>query len=208
VHSSSNCLLQWQTRRYLSRERLERKLRFRLASPERPIRYVFGSYVPLFIAEFDATNFTSLTRREVGNIYLRFVQLDGNSACSLGRYSLIKRGRRKLFPQMLSPTGKHPISMAIGREKFEVRTWKDVFLKTCEVVRARNTHRFHEILTLRGYKHPWFSRDPSHFRQPTKISGTNIFAETNESANGLLRRSLQVMQLFSMKPDIEVETKE
>jgi len=50
----------WIVSRYYSMERLERELRFELAA-DRPMLYTLGTYVPGFTAQFNVTNFTSLT---------------------------------------------------------------------------------------------------------------------------------------------------
>jgi hypothetical protein len=129
--------------------------------------------------------------------------------CKRAKVEMAKPGRRRIFPSYLPKfNGKHPISVAIGHEKFEVRSWKEVFLKTCQVVRVSHPNDFQRVLKLKGYKKSWFSREPKQLRDPIRITGTSIFAEANQNANSLVLRSLHVLNFFGMEPAIDVKIKE
>lgn len=80
-------------------------------------------------------------------------------------------------------------------------------LKTCELVQTSKPAEFSKILELKGSKSLWFSRKPKQLRDPIKIGGTDIFAEANANANGLVLRSLHVLNLFGLDPKIDVTFK-
>lgn len=117
------------------------------------------------------------------------------------------QGRRRLYPDYRPKySGSHPKSVSIVGESIPVRTWKEILLKTCEVVEAKKPTEFHKILRLRGSKRLWFSRKPKELRDPVRIGRTDIFAETNQNANSLVLRSLHVLHLFGLEPKIEIRT--
>jgi hypothetical protein len=101
-------------------------------------------------------------------------------------------------------TGHRPASFSIEGQSYVVESWRDILLKTCELVRTRKPSQFSRILELKGTKNLWFSREAKQLRDPVRIHGTSIFAETNVNANGLVLRSLHVLSLFGVKPEIDV----
>ncbi len=105
-------------------------------------------------------------------------------------------------------SGKRPASVVIEGETFEVDSWRDVVSKTCEVVRLRHPREFPQILKLKGSKRRWFSRKPMELRDPTRVVGTNIFVETNKSANALVLLSFHILNFFGMEPKIDVRTRD
>ncbi len=55
---------------------------------------------------------------------------------------------------------------------------------------------FDRILTLRGRKRPYFSRNPSELRTPLRIRDSDIYMETNLSANQIVKISTELLKLF------------
>jgi len=118
------------------------------------------------------------------------------------------RGRTKLFPDYAPIfTGLHPTFVTIGGHRFSLESWRDLLLKTCEVARESKRVEFATLVNLRGTKNLWFSRKSKELRDPIKINGTKIFAETNANANELVLRSLQVLKFFKLEPRIDITTK-
>ena len=60
------------------------------------------------------------------------------------------------------------------------------------------SHReyFKNVLTLTGRKRPYFSIDPNQLRNPERIRGTNIYVETNLSANSVVKLTTKILELF------------
>jgi hypothetical protein len=97
--------------------------------------------------------------------------------------------------------------VSIAGLKFSVKTWRDVLLKTCEFAEEKSHSDFSRILGLKGSKRLWFSLKPKELKDPIPIGATGIFAETNVNANGLVLRSLHVLNLFGLEPRIDVTFK-
>jgi hypothetical protein len=118
---------------------------------------------------------------------------------------MMKRGRRRLFRDYTPRySGTHPTSVTIDSESFDIDSWRDILLKTCQLVLDRNPSDFPKVLLLKGSSRPWFSRDPDDLRDPIKVEGTDIFAETNHNANQLVLHSLHVLKLFGLEPKIDI----
>lgn len=80
-------------------------------------------------------------------------------------------------------------------------------LRTCDYVQGRKPSEFSKILELRGSKRLWFSRKAKELHDPIRIHGTDLFAECNVNANGLVLRSLHVLNLFGLEPRIDIAIK-
>jgi len=116
------------------------------------------------------------------------------------------RGRRRIFPEYRPEFSGHtPRSMSIDGKTFPVKNWREVLVRTCEIANARGPSEFPKILGLEGTKSPWFSRNPGDLRDPVRIRGTDIFAETNQNANSIVLRSFHVLNFFGIDPKIDIE---
>jgi hypothetical protein len=57
-----------------------------------------------------------------------------------------------------------------------------------------------------GRKRPYFSRNENELRFPQKINNTNIFVETNLSANSIVKICLDMVAVFGYSSnDIKIE---
>ncbi len=81
-------------------------------------------------------------------------------------------------------------------ERFEVKFWKDMLPKICSIMASTHKDRFEEVLNLRGTKNPYFSKNKEDLTSPEQVEGTDIYAETWFSKNGLLKQSKKVISLF------------
>ena len=83
---------------------------------------------------------------------------------------------------------KKPAAFSIDGEKYSARLWKSVLLKTCELLYAKNKKIFEEFLNdkfMQGETRIYFSENEKLMSNPEQIKETNIFVETNLSANGI-----------------------
>jgi hypothetical protein len=135
----------------------------------------------------------------------RIVASEGRVRGSTGLARERKMGRKRTFPSFAPRfTGRRPSSISIEGRTYATESWREVLLKTCEFVRTRKPSEFSRILELKGSRRLWFSRRREGLYAPIKIRGTDIFAESNVNANGLVMRSLHVLNLFGLKPEIEI----
>lgn len=103
-------------------------------------------------------------------------------------------------------TGKSISSFYFKGSKYEVRFWKDLLIKLCEILNATQGAEFNKIVSLKGRKRPYFSRNKDELWNPRKISNTDIFAETNLSANSIVKICFDVLALFGYsKNDLKID---
>ena len=103
--------------------------------------------------------------------------------------------------------GKSVTAFNFKGTRYEVRFWKDILIETCNIMSSMHRNSFERILTLQGRKRPYFTKNKNELRLPEKIKSTDIFVETNLSANGIVKMCLDVLSLFGYtKDDITIET--
>ena len=51
--------------------------------------------------------------------------------------------------------------------KYEVKHWKDVLTRVCDVMLEKHRDQFSRVLELKGQKHPWFSTNPNELSWPS-----------------------------------------
>lgn len=86
-------------------------------------------------------------------------------------------------------------------QTYEVELWKDMLPKVCEIVLARHKGEFEKVLTLKGRKYNYFSRNPEEFKYGEKIEGTDIYVNNNCGPWDLINRSRKVIALFGYSKD-------
>ena len=62
------------------------------------------------------------------------------------------------------------------------------------------------MLLLKGRKRPYFTKNANELRLPEKIRGTDIFVETNLSANSIVSLCEDVLSLFGYKDSLKIES--
>jgi len=105
-----------------------------------------------------------------------------------------------------SYTGRTITSLYFRDSRYEVRSWKELLLKLCDIMNTRHKTEFDKTLNLAGRKRPYFSRNENELRAPEKINNTDIFVETNLSANSIVKICLDMMSVFGYSGnDIRIE---
>lgn len=87
-------------------------------------------------------------------------------------------------------------------EKFEVKFWKDMLPMVCSIMEKHHKDRFEDILTIKGDKHPYFSRNQGELKSPEPIEGTDIYVRTDFQKGMLLHVSKRVISLFDYPENI------
>jgi len=94
-------------------------------------------------------------------------------------------------------TGQKIVSFKFKGSNIVVKSWKELLLGLCDILLAEIGHiDFQKVLQLEGTKRPYFSKDPNSLREPKKIKNTDIYVETNLSANSIVQLSKIVISLF------------
>ena len=79
-----------------------------------------------------------------------------------------------------------PAAFSLDEIRYPARMWKQMLVKICEILYQKNNKIFEEFLEdkfMQGKTRKYFSRNEASLRNPEKIKGSNIFVETNLSAN-------------------------
>ncbi len=103
--------------------------------------------------------------------------------------------------------GKSPISFILKGEKYETKYWKDISLQIAKLMAERHKEKFESVLTLTGRQKPFFSKSPADLRAPEQVTGTEIYMETNLSAESAIRLSKNILSMFGyQESDLSIET--
>jgi hypothetical protein len=97
-------------------------------------------------------------------------------------------------------TGKSISSFSFRGNVYEVRFWKDMLVTLCEVLASMHEKDFEKVLGLFGRTRRYFSDNANELWDPREIPNTNLFVETNLSANSIVKLSKDVISLFGYSP--------
>ena len=106
-------------------------------------------------------------------------------------------------------TGKSIVSFALAGKRYEVKSWKAMFLKLCDVVLPKQRKDELEVLfTIATPQREYFSKNPYEFLTGEKIPGTGVYVDTNLSAREVVDLSHKILMLFGRKEsDLSIEVK-
>lgn len=106
-------------------------------------------------------------------------------------------------------TGKSIGSFALAGKRYEVKSWKAMFLKLCDVVLPKHKKDELEVLfTIATPQREYFSKNPYEFLTGEKIPGTSVYVDTNLSAREVVELSHKILVLFGRKEsDLSFEVK-
>lgn len=104
-------------------------------------------------------------------------------------------------------SGKRIIAFQFKGMKYPVKTWKEMLIKIAEILYTFHKGEFDKVFSLVGTHRVYFSRNPKGMREPRRISGSDIFIETNLSANFIVELTKRLISLFGYKEeDLVIET--
>ena len=99
-------------------------------------------------------------------------------------------------------TYTRPAAFEFKDNRVEVRTWQQMLIKTCEMLMAldRRFVNFENDPTMRGRKTKLFSTNPANIRSPHKLQDSELYVETNLSANSMRNLIIKMLQKYNLKP--------
>lgn len=90
-----------------------------------------------------------------------------------------KNTKRKAF------TVTKPTAFTFNRQRYEVKSWKEMILKLCKILQADHADFEQRVLEMRGSKgRCFFSRNADDLNKGWEINGTGIYVDTCLSAEG------------------------
>ena len=105
-----------------------------------------------------------------------------------------------------SVTGKKPVAFIFNGSRYEVTSWKGMFVRLCKIVHSAHRDRFEEVLSLKGKTKPPFSRNADGMASPVQINNSGIFAETHGDAQAIVKRAERLIVHFEYdKNDLSYE---
>ncbi|HBN83638.1 MAG TPA: hypothetical protein DDZ89_07310 [Clostridiales bacterium] len=99
-------------------------------------------------------------------------------------------------------THKRPAGFEIFEIRHEVKDWKEMFVKTCEVLAEKDPNKFLTFVndkSMRGKKLPYFCTESTGIRSPKKIKDTNVYVMTNMSANQIRNVVEKMLRKYEIK---------
>lgn len=115
---------------------------------------------------------------------------------------------RKTGEAVESYRGENISSFIFKKIRYEAKSWKDMLIQICNIMLATHRDQFEQVLSLGGYKRPYFTQNLKELRAPERINGTNIYVETHFSATDIVKHSRTILSLFGyIKDDLLIEVR-
>lgn len=106
---------------------------------------------------------------------------------------------RSMNPQDLDYAGRNVEGYEFRGKSEKIDSWIALLLAICDLMKTEQGNNFEKCLGLVGRKRPYFSKNSDLLRKGKKIDGTDIYVETNLSANSIVGLSRELIALFGYK---------
>ncbi len=109
-----------------------------------------------------------------------------NASGNIDKYGSCQVNELEAHGLFESFTHKRPVSFSLEGQRFSARDWKQILRIVCEVLNQRNPQLFKSFVNdaqMQGNTRTYFSFSDRNMYNPRKISGSDVFIETNHSAN-------------------------
>jgi len=93
-------------------------------------------------------------------------------------------------------TGKTILFFTLKGTRYEVKSWKAMFLKFCEVVLPKHKDDLDVLFTLSKPGKEYFSKNPYQLLTCEKIAGTGIYVDVNLTAREVVELSQRMLHLL------------
>lgn len=98
-------------------------------------------------------------------------------------------------------TYTRPAYIEIESHRIDATQWKELFVKLCEYLIKKNEGLFRSFLhdpTMKGKKYVYFSEDYKIFRDARKLSNSNIYVESNFSAQTIRNIIIKMLEKYKI----------
>jgi hypothetical protein len=93
-------------------------------------------------------------------------------------------------------TGKSILSFSLKGTRYEVKSWKAMFIRFCEVVLPRHKDDLDVLFTLSKPGKEYFSKNPYQLLTCEKIAGTGMYVDVNLTAREVGELSQKMLHLL------------
>ena len=109
-----------------------------------------------------------------------------------------------------SMKGTKPTAFTFNGTKYdEVKSWKEMLVRLCEIVHSKKGSRFEDVLSLKSSKRGKltdFSRKQSDFKRAREINNTGIFVNTCKQADRIIQTAENLITHFGYdKNDLHID---
>jgi predicted type IV restriction endonuclease len=104
-------------------------------------------------------------------------------------------------PTNFNYKGSRIHSFTFNGNEYKTTSWINMLLEISNIMLKEHKPEFNKVLELKGRQRPYFSTNPGEMRNPKKLNNTDIFIETNLSANGIVGLSKRIIVLFGYNED-------
>jgi hypothetical protein len=105
-------------------------------------------------------------------------------------------------------TGKTITAFSLKGKTHEVKSWKAMLLKLCDIIFPRHKDDLDIVLTLSEGDREFFSKNPYEFLTGERIPGTDLYVDVNLKAMEVVDLSKKILSLFGYSSsDLSIEIK-
>jgi len=98
-------------------------------------------------------------------------------------------------------TNKNIKSIEFLNKEYKITSWKHMLFTICDILINLHNKEFKNVLTLKGTKKSYFSKNENDLRRPEKINNTDIYVETNLSSGSIVKLCNKTIALFNYSDD-------
>lgn len=98
-------------------------------------------------------------------------------------------------------THKRPVAFSLEENKYSVRDWKHVLRIVCEVLNQKDSKIFDSFVRdkdMQGSTRTYFAYTDDRMNNGKRISGSNVYIETNHNANGICSIIANMLEKYNI----------
>ncbi|GAB4041430.1 type I restriction endonuclease [Spirosoma gilvum] len=99
----------------------------------------------------------------------------------------------KIETKFLSFEYSKPTAFRVDGNEYPVSNWANLLKTFVQLIAQKHPDNLKNLTALVGKKRPYFTTDKSLLRQAIQISGTDLYYETNLSANNIVQLVYQIL---------------
>ncbi|MDP3623096.1 MAG: hypothetical protein Q8R66_04095 [Methanobacteriaceae archaeon] len=106
-------------------------------------------------------------------------------------------------------SGKNIVYYTFNGQKYDANTYISILNQLSEHMLKFHERNFNQVLSLKGTKRPYFTKNKNELRIPKRIDNSDIFMETNLSANHIVKICRDLISVFGYSEEsLEIKTED
>lgn len=98
-------------------------------------------------------------------------------------------------------THKRPVAFSLDGNKYSARDWKQILRIVCEVLNQKDSKMFDSFVRnkdMQGSTRIYFAYTDDRMNNGKRISGSNVYVETNHNANGICSIIANMLEKYNI----------